>query len=63
LYVDTTDVTNIYLNQIFELLLQIIDDLVIFSRNLFRSKWNFILFHMYNEISTKFQHFYLIDEC
>jgi len=63
LYVDKTDVTNIYLNHIFELLLQIIDDLIVFSRHLFRSSWNYILFHMYNEISTKFQHFYLIDEC
>jgi len=51
-------------NHIFEVLLQIIDDLVVFSRqNLFCSYWNFIPFHMSNEISTKFQHFCLIEEC
>jgi len=32
LHVDTTDATNIYLNHIFELLLQIIDDLVVFFK-------------------------------
>jgi hypothetical protein len=50
-------------NHIFELLLQIIDDLVVFSRHLFCSNWNLVLFHMSNEIGTKFQHFYPIDEC
>jgi len=51
-------------NDIFELFLQIIDDLVVFSRhNLFQSNWNFIPLHMSNEIGTKFQHFCLIDEC
>jgi hypothetical protein len=52
-------------NHIFELLLQIIiDDLVVFSRHiLFQSDWNFVLFHMSNEICTKFQYFCYIDEC
>jgi hypothetical protein len=51
-------------NHIFELFLQIIDDLVFFSRhNLFQSNWNFIVFHMSNEVDTKFKHFCLIDEC
>jgi type III secretory pathway component EscT len=35
LYVDKTDVTNIYLNHIFELLVQIIDDLVVFSQEIY----------------------------
>jgi hypothetical protein len=30
--------------------------------NLFQSNWNFILYHMYNEISTKFQHFLSIPK-
>jgi hypothetical protein len=31
--------------------------------NLFQSNWNFMLFHINNEISIKFQHFCLVDEC
>ena len=32
--------------------------------NVFQSNWNVILFHMYNEIGTKFQHFlYAFPKC
>jgi len=48
-------------NHIFELLLQIIEDFIDFSRhNPFQSNWNFLVGPMDNEIRTKFQHFYLI---
>jgi hypothetical protein len=59
-YVDKTDVT-ICLESPFWTL---ITDYWRFSSffktcNLFQSNWNFTLFHMYNEISTKFQHFFM----
>jgi len=46
-----------FVYDIFELLSQIIDDSVVFSKtyNLFQSDWNFIPFRMCNEITTKFQ--------
>jgi hypothetical protein len=52
-------------HEIHQIIIQIIDDLVVFFKtyNLIQSNWNFIIFHMYIEIATKFQHFYLIDEC
>jgi hypothetical protein len=65
LYVGKTDVINICSESHFEFLLEILDGLVVFSKayNLFQSNWNFILFHINNEISIKFQHFCLVDEC
>ena len=60
LYIEKTDVRNICLESHFWTL---IIDYCRFSNcyktyNLFKSNWNFILFHMYNKISTEFQHFF-----
>jgi len=65
LYLDKMDVTNIFLESHFGTLITFYwrFDSFFKAYNLFQINWNFVLFHMYNETSTKFQHVCLIDEC
>jgi len=65
LYVDKTDVTNIFLESHFWTLITDYWQFSCFFKTCdsFQTSWNFIPFHMYNEIRTKFQHFCLIEEC